>query len=155
MTVLRSGSPPRDCMTATGVVVAVAPGSIEVEFATPVGCASCRGTCMWRRMPETSRATFATPLQLERGDTVSLSLPERFVLAAAALVYGLPLLGLLIGASIGVAMTGSDVGGVGGAAIGIAAALLTVPGLRRRLEADTVKHLNLGRAEPRGDTDPL
>lgn len=155
MTFRDTGSSARDCMTATGVVVAVAPGSIEVEFATPVGCASCKGTCMWRRLPETSRATFATPLPLERGDTVSLSLPDRFLLAAAALVYGLPLIGLLTGASIGVAMTGSDFGGVVGAVLGIGAALLAVPGLRRRLEGDTVKHLHVRRTGPRGSTDPL
>jgi sigma-E factor negative regulatory protein RseC len=155
MTFRSAGFPPRDCMTATGVVVAVEPGSIEVEFATPVGCASCKGTCMWRRMPETSRATFATPLRLERGDTVSLSLPDRFLLAAAALVYGLPLVGLLAGASIGAAVTGTDLGGLGGAAIGIAASVLAVPGLRRRLEADTVKHLNIGPAGPRGDAHSL
>lgn len=144
-----------DCMTATGVVVAAERGHVEIEFAAPVGCRGCNGTCLWRRLPAATRATFATALPLKCGDSVSLSLPDRFLLAAAALVYGLPLAGVLVGAALGVAVGGSDLSGLAGAAAGVAAAGLAVPRLRRRLEADTLNHLSLEAAQPHAHADPL
>lgn len=155
MTVGSSAISAPGCMTATGRVVGAEPGRVEIEFATPVGCESCKGTCLWRRLPDTSRATFSTALSLTCGDSVSLSLPDRFLLEAAALVYGLPLAALLVGAALGAAVTGSDGGGLVGAVVGVALAMFAVPGLRRRLEANTVKHLKLEPAPRHADADAV
>lgn len=145
-----------DCMTTTGVVISAGGGRVEVEFAAPVGCRSCNGTCMWRRVSSARRATFSTDLPLRRGDAVSLSLPDRFLLAAAALLYGLPLAALLAGAVLGFALMGSDLGGLLGAVVGVAAAATAVPGLRRRLEGDTLGHLSIESVTPPdADADPL
>ncbi len=144
-----------DCMSVEGVVVAARQGHVDVEFAAPVGCRSCEGTCMWRRLPGVSRTSFSTSLPLKCGDSVSLSLPDRFLLAAAALVYGLPLLALLAGALLGVSASGSDLGAVIGAVAAVAAAGLLVPKLRRRLEVATLRHLSLEPVAPHADANPL
>jgi sigma-E factor negative regulatory protein RseC len=139
-----------------GVVVGVgADGRVEVEFRTPVACRGCAGTCMWRGLPDAARATFASALPLRQGDAITLTLPERFLLAAAALVYGVPLLALLGGALAGSAATGTDLGAVAGAVLAVAGALLAVPRLRRRLEAATVDHLMLEPAAPDAHVDSL
>jgi positive regulator of sigma E activity len=133
-------------MTAAGVVTRVAAdGSVEVELAAPAGCRGCEGVCMWRRLPSTQRAVFATPLRLAAGDLVVVALPERYVLLASLLVHGLPLAALLAGALAGFAATGADAGALVGGAAGIALGLLATPRLRRRLEGGTLRQLTVRR----------
>jgi positive regulator of sigma E activity len=101
--------------------------------------------CLWRRQPAASRATFTTSLSLRVGDAVAVTLPERYVLLGALLVYGVPLGALLGGAVLGVAATRTDLGGLAGAVIAVAAAVLVSPALRRRLEQQTLRQLAVQR----------
>jgi sigma-E factor negative regulatory protein RseC len=61
--------------------------------------------------------------RLATGDRVILSIPERWLLSAATVVYGAPLLGLLAGAALG-DMAGGDLGAMvlGGAGLAMGAA---------------------------------
>jgi positive regulator of sigma E activity len=68
-------------------------------------------------------------------------LPDRYLLVAAALVYGLPLGALLAGALFAAVVFGSDLAAALGAAVALLAALLAAAPLRRRLERATLRHL--------------
>ena len=121
-------------------------GRIDVEFAAPPRCQGCDGACLWYRVPERQLVTFATPLDLGVGATVSVTLPDRYLLLGALLVYGVPLAALLAGAVLGVSVSDSDLGAAAGAALGLAAALGAAPILRRGLERVTVREMVVRRA---------
>jgi positive regulator of sigma E activity len=129
-------------MTAEGVVRGTAAGGrIEVELAAPLRCRGCEGLCTWRALPPVHRAVLVTSLPFAVGDRVSVSLPERYVVAGAAVAHGLPLASLLVGALAGFAVTGTDVGSVIGAAVALAIAFAATPILRRRTERMLVRAL--------------
>lgn len=126
-------------MTAEAVVRGVeADGTVHVELTHGHACRGCEAVCLWRRLP--ARATMRAPsgVRLESGTAVGVSLPASRVLSGALLLHGLPLAGLLAGASAGFAATGTDFGCLGGAAIGLLAALGAAGGLRRRVEQATL-----------------
>ena len=75
------------------------------------------------------------------GAAVDITLPERYLLLGATLVYGLPLVALLAGAVIGAAWWRSDLGAAAGAALAVAGAALAVIALRRRLESALLARL--------------
>ncbi len=79
--------------------------------------------------------------QFAVGVAVDVTLPERHLLLAATLVYGVPLVALLAGAVIGAAWWRSDLGAAAGAALAVAGAVLAVVLLRRRLESATLARL--------------
>jgi len=138
-------------MTADATVTRIGrDGRVEVEFGPPAGCSGCEGACLWRRLPSAQRLSFDTPLPLAVGETVVVALPDRYLLLGAMLVHGLPLAALLVGALVGVAVAGSDLGGVAGALGGVAAALLIAPRLRAKLERNTLRRVEL---RPRGRRD--
>jgi positive regulator of sigma E activity len=130
----------RSC-TARGIVTAIEPGCIEVEFDAPPRCAGCDGACAWYRLAETRRATFATRLAPAVGTAVTVSFPDRHLLLAALLVYGLPLSALLGGALLGWVGVGTDLGTVAGAVIALAGAVVVARWLRRRLESVALRAL--------------
>jgi sigma-E factor negative regulatory protein RseC len=99
-------------------------------------------------MPRAQRMTFATERPLAVGDRVVVAIPDRYLLLASALVYGLPLTGLLGGALAGLAALGSDLGAAIGAAAGAASAVLAAPALRSRVERGTLSRMQL---RPRAD----
>jgi len=70
-----------------------------------------------------------------------VTLPDRYVLAAAVLVYGWPLGALLAGGAAGAAAFGTDLAAALGSAAGLVAALLAASPLRRRLERATLRRL--------------
>lgn len=70
-----------------------------------------------------------------------MTLPDRYVVAAAALVYGWPLAALLAGGAVGAAGFGTDFAAAAGAATAVLAALLMASPLRRRLERATLRRL--------------
>jgi positive regulator of sigma E activity len=72
--------------------------------------------------------------RLAVGAAVDVTLPERYLLLGAAVVYGLPLVALLAGAVIGAAWWRSDLGAAAGAALAVGGAALAVVVLRRWLE---------------------
>jgi sigma-E factor negative regulatory protein RseC len=85
----------------------------------------------------------ATQTPLAVGATVEVTLPERYLLLAALLVYGVPLAALIGGGSLAALLFGSDLAAATGAALGLAAALLAAPALRSRLESATLRELTL------------
>jgi sigma-E factor negative regulatory protein RseC len=87
--------------------------------------------------------SFPTDQHWAVGNAATVSLPDRYLLKGALLVYGLPLAALLAGAALGSAFGRSDLGaalGALGALVGAGAAVLP---LRRRLERATLAHLVL------------
>lgn len=70
-----------------------------------------------------------------------MTLPDRYVVAAAALVYGWPLAALLAGGATGAAVFGTDLAAAAGAVAAVLAALLAASPLRRRLERATLRRL--------------
>jgi sigma-E factor negative regulatory protein RseC len=123
----------RNC-TASGIVTAVAGGRIEVELERPPRCHGCDGACRWYGEGGSRRLTVATQRAFAIGAPVTLSVADRELLRGAAIVYGLPLAGLLGGALLGFAVWGSDLGTAAGAGTALAAALVAAWGLRARLE---------------------
>jgi positive regulator of sigma E activity len=98
-------------------------------------CEGCNGACAWYRLSDTRLVTLATPLAPPVGTTVSVGIAERYLLLAALLVYGLPLVALIGGAMLGFASAGTDLGTVAGAVTALAGAVVVARPLRRRLEA--------------------
>jgi len=94
-------------------------------------------------MPRAQRMTFATQRPLIVGDRVVVAVPDRYLLLAALLVYGLPLAGLLGGALAGLAALGSDLGAAIGAVLGAMSAVLAAPALRSRVEDGTLARMQL------------
>lgn len=67
------------------------------------------------------------------GDCVVIGLDERVLLRAAAAVYGVPLAALLVGASAGQALYGTDAAALAGAAAGFAAGFAWVHVFSRKM----------------------
>ena len=130
----------RGC-TASGVVTAAANGFIDVEFEPPPRCRGCGGACFWYRFPEKRRARLGATGDLPVGAKVSVALPDRLLLLASMLVFGLPLLALLGGAAAGAAALDSDLGAALGALLGLLAAALAGLGLRRRAERAALERI--------------
>ncbi len=94
-------------------------------------------------MPPSEHLTLAAPGAIPVGATVAVTLPDRYVLVGAALVYGLPLGALLGGAAIGAAIFGSDWAAAAVGAAALLLALLAASPLRRRLERATLHRLDV------------
>ena len=92
-------------------------------------------------MPPSEQLTLAASAAIPVGATVAVTLPDRYLLLGAALVYGVPLGALLAGAAFGAASFGSDLAAAAGGAAALLAALLAASPLRRRLERATLRHL--------------
>jgi positive regulator of sigma E activity len=92
-------------------------------------------------MPQREQLTLAASGAIPVGAAVTVTLPDRYLLAGALLLYGLPLAALLAGAVAGAAVLGSDLAAAVGAALGLSAALLGSAPLRARLERATLRHL--------------
>jgi positive regulator of sigma E activity len=107
---------------------------VTIEIAPPPRCAGCNGACFWYRRRAAETLTLPCKSSLAVGAAVDVTLPERYLLLGATLVYGLPLVALLAGAVIGAAWWRSDLGAAAGAAVAVGGAALAVIALRRWLE---------------------
>jgi len=125
------------------VVTATRAGQIDVELVPPPRCRGCDGACLWYRVPAPLQSTFAHATGLAVGTVVTVTLPDRFLLLAALLLYGVPLAMLLLGAVVGAAALGSDLGAAAGAAFAVLGALLAAPLLRGRIERAAVEQLQV------------
>jgi positive regulator of sigma E activity len=92
-------------------------------------------------VPQREQLTLAADDAIPVGAAVTVTLPDRYLLAGAMLLYGVPLAALLAGAVAGAAALDSDLAAAAGAALGLAAALLASVRLRARLERATLRHL--------------
>lgn len=140
MTLEESGISSAAC-SALGVVRKVTPGQVTIELAPPQPCAGCSGACLWYRVPQREQLTLAASGSIPVGAAVTVTLPDRYLLAGALLLYGLPLAALLAGAVAAATMLGTDLAAAAGAALGVSAALLASAPLRARLERATLRHL--------------
>jgi positive regulator of sigma E activity len=96
-------------------------------------------------MPRRESLTLAASDAFPQGTAVAVTLPDRYVLAAAALVYGWPLGAVLGGGAVAAAAFRSDLAAAAGAAAALLAALLAASPLRRRLERAMLRRLTLRR----------
>jgi positive regulator of sigma E activity len=85
--------------------------------------------------------TLEATAAIEVGSTVVVTLPERYLLAGAIVVYAVPLGALLAGAATAGALFGSDWAAALGGAVALLLALLAASPLRRRLERATLRRL--------------
>jgi len=132
------------CLTADAVVIAArADGRVDLEFQPAIGCSACAGTCLWKRLQSTRIECLQSRGEFAPGTPVSVSLPERRVLAASVLVYGLPLAAIVVGAATGAAAVGGDIATLVGAAAGLGVAALAFRPLGRRLERATLTRLEI------------
>jgi positive regulator of sigma E activity len=118
---------------------------VTVEIEPPARCENCSGACLWYRVSHRERLTLAASETLPPGSAVAVTLPDRHVLAAAALVYGWPLGAVLGGGAAAAAIFRSDLAAAAGAAAALLAALLLASPLRRRLERATLRRLAVRR----------
>jgi positive regulator of sigma E activity len=110
---------------------------------------------MWRRLPAIQRAEIKTSLPLHSGDPVEVRLPHGYVLLGTLFVHGLPLAALLAGGIAGVATTGTDLGCLAGAGLGVALAALAARPLVRRVERSTLRALRVARQRADAHTHSL
>jgi positive regulator of sigma E activity len=96
-------------------------------------------------VPPSEQLTLAVSTEIPVGATVAVTLPDRYLLLGAGLVYGLPLAALLAGAAVAAALFEADLAVAGGAALALVCALLVAASLRRRLERATLRHLAVRR----------
>jgi positive regulator of sigma E activity len=118
---------------------------MAVEFAAPPRCKGCGGACLWYRVPPSEQLTLAASTSIPVGSTVAVTLPDRYLLLGAALVYGVPLAALLSGAAVSAALFEADLAVAAGAALALIGALLAASALRGRLERATLRHLAVRR----------
>ena len=114
---------------------------MTVELSPPPRCEGCAGACLWYRIRPRAELTLAASGTIPIGTTVAVTLPDRYVVAAAVLVYGWPLAALLAGGAVAAAVFGTDLAAAAGAATAVVAALLAASPLRRRLERATLRRL--------------
>ncbi|MEO8410691.1 MAG: SoxR reducing system RseC family protein [Propionivibrio sp.] len=121
---------------AQGVVIAIDGAQAMVRM-DETGCGRCQepGGCggqniarMFCSQPRTYRV--ANPGNAVVGDRVSVVLSSDAVRRSAFLAYGMPLLGLFLGAFGGLLAAG-DVGSIVGAGIGVVGAWRLLPRLER------------------------
>lgn len=99
----------------------------------PGGCGGTKVGSMFR--PETAEFWLANDIDAEVGEAVRICLPEEVSVRAALLCYLVPVLGIVVGAALGVLLGGaqaSDLHAVAGAFAGLAAGILVSRGLGRR-----------------------
>ncbi|HEX6996464.1 MAG TPA: SoxR reducing system RseC family protein [Gammaproteobacteria bacterium] len=128
------------CLAADAIVRSVdADGYVELEFDPASRCAGCAGLCAWMQsVAAGERIRLQAAVGVEPGTRVRVSLPADHVLSSALLLFGLPLAALLAGGAGGALLVGSDAATLVGALLGLAAAVCTTRGLRRRAERATL-----------------
>jgi positive regulator of sigma E activity len=94
-------------------------------------------------VPPSERLTLVANATIPVGAEVTVTLPDRYLLLGAALVYGVPLAALLGGAAVATALFRSDLAAAGGALVALAGAVLAASPLRRRLEQATLRRLDV------------
>ncbi len=118
---------------------------MTVELAPPPRCQGCTGACLWYRVPPSEQLTLAATGSIPVGTAVVVTLPERYLLAGAMVIYVLPLGALLAGSAVAAAIFASDWAAAAGGAAALLVALLAASPLRRRLERATLRHLAVQR----------
>lgn len=108
--------------------------------------------CTWTRSDAAPkrirlRSGGGIPPGISPGRRVRVTLPADRVMRSALLLHGGPLAALLVGGAAGAALTGTDLGTLLGAVLGLAGAVLGTRDLRRRAEESTLARAMLERRE--------
>lgn len=132
-----------DCrLTANAVVLAArGDGCVDLEFEPAPACQGCAGTCLWRRLQATRIDRIPVRKALAPGARVQVSLTERRVFLASVLLYGLPLVAIVLGAVTGAAITQSDIGTLVGALFGVGLVIAMFRRFSQRIERATLGQL--------------
>mgnify|MGYP003385687768 CR=1 FL=1 len=132
-------------MQQQGKVIAVDQHKIWVDVTRQNACNSCSakngcGTSLMERALPNSGSVFelnAGNNNFELGSWVDISMDEDKIVSASLLIYGLPLLCLLMGAMAANAVIGADLGAIVGAIIGFGFGFL----ITRTIDARMAKNL--------------
>ena len=110
-----------------GRVIATSPGSIAVDVDRRTACSKCNaktacGTAALDKLFRSRRNTIDIPTtkNFSVGETVIVSIPERKLVQASVMLYGLPLLLMILGAALMQAVSGYDLAAAIGGAVGLA-----------------------------------
>lgn len=124
--------------TASGTITSATGEYVTVEFDKAQGCSACAGGAGCGLGPllrlfvgpgtRTIRLPNSSASPLRSGERIRVAIAGRTLALYAGLAYGWPLVGIVGGAGIGVAVApgGGDIAAVAGATIGAAAAWLTL-----------------------------
>ncbi len=106
-------------------VISVAGNRAKVTMVRSEACGDCAAKDMCHSTPEnTMEMEVDNPAGAHPGDRVVISLTSSDLLKASALTYMLPAFVMVVGATIGWARTGTDLGALIGAGAGFAASFL-------------------------------
>ncbi len=107
-------------MRRPGEVTEVRNGMLQVTFCRPDACASC-GACEGGK----KQTVIWVRGEAKIGDIAVVDMPDKTVIRASLMAYGLPLILLLAGLIAGSTATqGNEIGGVIGAAAGLAISMI-------------------------------
>ena len=116
-------------MRQPGEITEIRGGMMEVTFCRPEACAACNACC------EGGKREHRIWIQGEGrvGDIAIVDMPDRMVVRASVIAYGLPLAGLLGGMILGHLLPGgAHAWTMAGAAIGLGASLIALKGTEKR-----------------------
>ena len=104
---------------------------------------ACRGCAGCSFLVSSSQVTVNDMSFLIDMDTeLELSMPGAVIVKLAAIAYGLPMFGMLLGGLVGWYLSaGSDIGSVLGSGVGLAGVILFKPATRGRIERKLVSQL--------------
>ncbi|MBQ8072212.1 MAG: SoxR reducing system RseC family protein [Clostridia bacterium] len=115
-------------MRQPGEITEIRGGMMEVTFCRPEACAACNAC-------EGGKREHKIWIRGEGrvGDIAIVDMPDRMVVRASVIAYGLPLAGLLGGMILGHLLSGgADAWTMAGAAIGLGASLIALKGTEKR-----------------------
>lgn len=109
-------------MVRAGEITDIKNGMMQITFCRPDACEKC-GACEGGKKQTIIWAEGNGKI----GDIAMVDLPEKTIVRASLIAYGLPLVLLLTGLVAGMAVTpGKDTGGLAGAGIGVLLSLLII-----------------------------
>ena len=115
-------------MRRPGEVTEVRNGMMQVTFCRPDACQSC-GACEGGK----KQTVIWVQGEARVGDIAVVDLPDKTVVKASLIAYGLPLVFLLVGLILGGLMTpDSEIGSVAGAVIGLGASLIVLKATEKK-----------------------
>lgn len=137
-------------MHQQGKIIAVEKHKIWVDVSRQNACNSCAakngcGTSLMERALPSSGNVFeldSGDKKFELGAWVDISMDEDKIVAASLLIYGLPLLFLLLGAMLGNTIGHSELASISGATIGFALGFLITRYIDARMAKNLVPSVN-------------
>ena len=111
----------------TGMVVSVSSGRAKVALVRSEACGDCAAKSMCHPTSEGLREMeVANPMGAKPGEKVIITLPPDVLLKATTLAYLFPATLMVVGATVGWSLKGTDMGALFGALAGLAASSLYI-----------------------------